>query len=73
MANNIRHMKAPAAYSAVMADLLAVVKSLESDVTEFTVDAHSAHCGNIGDAQRALEMAQQLRAVLRNTVDQVAA
>ena len=73
MSNNIRHMKASAAYSAVMADLLAVVKNLESAVTEFTVDAHSAHWGNIGDAQRALEMAQQLRALLCNTDGEVAA
>ena len=60
-------------YGLKIDELLTLVRALESDVTESIVDAHSTHWGHIGDVTRAIELAKQLRDLLRGTVDQVAA
>jgi hypothetical protein len=65
---NVRNMPASQAYGVRAEELLALVKGLEADVTESLVDAHAAHWGHIGDLGRALELAQQLRDLLRGEV-----
>ena len=65
---NIRNMPASKAYGVRTDELLALVKGLEADVTGSLVDAHAAHWGHIGDLGRALELAQQLRDLLRGEV-----
>ena len=65
---SIRHMPASQAYGVRAEELLSIVKSLESDVANALVDAHAAHWGHIGDLGRAVELAQQLRDLLRGEV-----
>jgi hypothetical protein len=65
---NIRNMQASKAYGVRAAELLTLVKGLESDVTDALVDAHAANWGHIGDLGLALELAQQLRDLLRGEV-----
>ena len=62
---NICNRPASRAYSVRAEELLSAVKSLEADVIGSLVDAESAHWGHIGDLGRALELAQQLREMLR--------
>ncbi len=64
----VRNMPASQAYGVRADELLALVKGLEADVTESLVDAQAAHWGHIGDLGRALELAQQLRDLLRGEV-----
>jgi hypothetical protein len=66
--SNISSMTAAKAYSTLADDLLAMVKGLEADVVDSFVDGRFANWGNVGDLQRALMMAQELRNVLRGKV-----
>jgi hypothetical protein len=63
--SNIRNMTASKAYGVRADELLTLVNGLEADVIGSLVDAHKAHWGHIGDLGRALELAQQLRDLLR--------
>lgn len=65
---NVRNVPASQAYGVRADELLVMVKGLEADVTDSLVDAHAAHWGHIGDLGRALELAQQLRDLLRGEV-----
>jgi hypothetical protein len=65
---NVRNMPASQAYGVRAEELMAIVKGLEADLTDSLVDAHAAHWGHIGDLGRALELAQQLRGLLRGEV-----
>lgn len=66
---SIRNMPASKAYGVRADELLALVKGLEADVTNSLVDAQAADWGQIGDLGRALELAQQLRDLLRSKVN----
>ena len=62
---SIRNLPASKAYGVRADELLALVKGLEADVTNSLVDAQAADWAHIGDLGRALELAQQLRDLLR--------
>lgn len=61
----VRNLTAPQAYSSRFTDLLAVVQGLEADLTNAVIDGRTAHWGHVGDLTRALELAEQLRDLLR--------
>jgi hypothetical protein len=61
----IQNLPASKAYGVRADELLALVKGLESYVTNSLVGAQAADWGQIGDLGRALELAQQLRDLLR--------
>ncbi|MEI7464282.1 MAG: hypothetical protein WCJ87_02975 [Burkholderiales bacterium] len=64
--SSIQNLPASKAYGVRADELLALVKGLEADVTNSLVDAQAADWGQIGDLGRALELAQQLRDLLRS-------
>ena len=68
MTTNIRNLPASKAYGVRAEELLKIVQGLESDVANSMVDAHAAHWGHIGDLVRAIDLAQQLRDLLRGEV-----
>jgi len=65
----IQNVPASKAYGVRADEPLAWVKGLEADVTNLLVDAQAADWGQIGDLGRALELAQQLRDLLRGEAD----
>ena len=65
---NIRNMSAEKAYQVRIAELAELVNGLKADISASRVDAKSAHWGHIGDVARAIDLAQQLRDVLRGQV-----
>jgi hypothetical protein len=65
MATDIRNMTAAKAYSVRADELFDVLRGLESDASEALVGARFADWSNVADLSRALELATQLRSLLR--------
>ena len=68
MARDIRNMTAAKAYGVRADELLQVLRGLESGASEALVDARFADWSNVADLSRALELATQLRDLLRGDV-----